>query len=363
MTRYEAYTHKDWRQNGLAPVLVSRIRDGGLADFGFFLVDVWCLGVKDSFDEADLLESELLALVEEHVPEDMREPIHPTCAKKLIEGAVAYAEQLGFPPHRDFRKSRRILSGIDSALCPTEFTYGRDGRPCYVQGIDDSDVRIDRILARLDARVGPDGYDYELEEDEEAGADEELAKLRTDLIDFLGAEPVDVPRFYAFSGMLTALLVCPTSLPPSAIIGGLWPEPRPWGDPDQENEFLARVEEYRTYLDRLVFAAIAPDAEPAAQPIDIWPEEFPEDDPLPLAAVTMEWAGGFLRATELWPEAWGDALTRPDLAPHWEVFKWWTHFEVKENRDRIADAAEATPSRTMAGAVTALARALRRIPG
>lgn len=78
-----------------------------------------------------------------------------------------------------------------------------------------------------------------------------------------------------------------------------------------------------------------------------------------MIAAMMEWALGFLRVTESWPEAWEDALERPDLAPHWEVIRWWAEFTKEENRDRIADAAEATPSRTMATSIVALTRALR----
>ena len=39
MTRYEAYVEKNWKEAGLAHVLVARIRDDGTADFGGFLVE------------------------------------------------------------------------------------------------------------------------------------------------------------------------------------------------------------------------------------------------------------------------------------------------------------------------------------
>jgi hypothetical protein len=125
MTRYEAYIEKNWMETGLAHLLVARIRENGATDFAIFLVDLFCLGVKDVVLENDVAESELRELVAERLPDDFREPVAPACAKKMIEGALAYAEKLGFAPHANFRKARKVLSGLDASRCPQEFTYGR----------------------------------------------------------------------------------------------------------------------------------------------------------------------------------------------------------------------------------------------
>ncbi len=44
MTRYEAYIEKHWEDQGLAHLLVARIREDGAADYAVFLVDLFCLG-------------------------------------------------------------------------------------------------------------------------------------------------------------------------------------------------------------------------------------------------------------------------------------------------------------------------------
>jgi len=361
MTRYEAYIEQDWREHGLAHLVVARIRENGSTDYGVFLVDVWCLGVKDAFGETDVPEAALRALVDERLPESMREPIHPACAKKLIAGALAYAEGLGFAPHRDFRKARRVLSGLDASLCPTEFAYGRAGQPCYVQGPDDSADRVDRVLAVLEARCGADGFDFELADEED---ENELLAVRQDLMAWLDAEPPEVPRFYALSGMIAALHVCPGIVMPTKVMDALWgPEGRVWADEKEAQDFAALLKDYWNYAGDLVRGVAAPDAAPGEQAIDIWTEDFPEDDPRPMTAAMAEWARGFLRATELWPEAWGDALGRADLAPHWEILHWWAEIVQPGNADRIADAAEAPTPRTMIQSVGVLARALRPADG
>lgn len=93
--------------------------------------------------------------------------------------------------------------------------------------------------------------------------------------------------------------------------------------------------------------------------IDIWPEDFPQDTGLPLAAAMIEWARGFILATKLWPEAWEGANADPTFAREWEMIDWWAQFTTLRTMDLIAAAAEDTPPRTIASAVNTLARALR----
>jgi yecA family protein len=356
MTRYEAYVEKNWKEMGLAHLLVARIRTDGSADFAIFLVDLFCLGVKDVLSENGVMEDDVREVVNERLPEDFRERFHPACAKKMIEGAVAYAESLGFAPHRDFRKARKVLSGIDATLCPMDFTYGEDGKPCYVRGSEDDEDRVDRILARLEARCGADGFTYVDPGDED---EDDAQSVREDLMAWLDDEDPAVPRFYEVSGLITGLLLCPQVTSPLKVHEAIWPEGRTWQDQDEAQEFADLLMAYWNQVNDLIHACVAPDAPPGTHPVDVWAEDFAEDNGIQMTAAMFAWATGFQRATRIRPEAWAGALARPDLAPHWEMVRWWAGLEQKENRDAMIAAAEATPPRTITGAVTALTRALR----
>ncbi len=370
MTRYEAHIDKSWKEHGFAQVLVARIRDGGDTDFGVFLVDTWCLGVKDAFGESGVPVAVWRELVEERLPEAGREMIHPACARKLIEGAIAYAETLGFAPHRDYRKARRVLGGIEAAMCPTAFAYGRAGRPCFVPGPDDSEERIDRVLAILEARVGPEGFDYE----ELEGGEDDVAELRDALMNWLAAEPDDVPRFYFLSGLVTALQLCPGTVPPTKVFEVLWPEGRKWESQEELSEFTGLFMRYWNYIADRVADALegepfdAEDEEEFGDLVDIWQADLPEQeegkdyDALPFLAAVIEWSQGFWRATEEWPEAWGDAFGRADLAPHWEIVRRWAGYLKEENRLVIDAASEEPVPRNLGRSLRALVLALRRRP-
>jgi len=136
--------------------VVSR-RSGEQVAAGIFLVDAYCLGVKDSF--AMLKPREFLDDFIASLPMRMK-AVEPAYAKKLVEDAVAYARDLGFEPHPDYKLPRKILNDIDASECATEFTFGKDGKPFFVSGPYDSAARIEHVVDTLHSRFGPDGHNY-----------------------------------------------------------------------------------------------------------------------------------------------------------------------------------------------------------
>jgi hypothetical protein len=78
----------------------------------------------------------------------------PACGRKLIEDAIAYARQFGLSPHADYKKAARALGGINSAECDTVFTFGKDGKPLYIQGPHDSGQFALRVVQALKSHCG-----------------------------------------------------------------------------------------------------------------------------------------------------------------------------------------------------------------
>ena len=366
MSSHVAYIGKNWQEIGIAQVVVWRIRGRGLADMAVFLVDVWCLGVKDVIYDEGVPVAACEAFVRVELPEDFREPFEPACAKALIEGAIAYAERLGFSPHRDFRKGRRVLNGIDAAACTQAFVFGKDGRPCYVPGPDDEDERIDRVLAILSARLGDDGFDYEPHDDE---PEDENLRLRFRLRRLLDEQPEGLPRFYAVNGMVMAALLAPNAISPVELVASIWGSedgPKPESR-DALRGLIDDLMRYWNYAAGMVTDALASGDD--AVLIDVYEEDFEdakdeETAGMALIAATLEWAVGFMRIVEDRSEAWGGFPEAPGLAEHWEIVRLWRKLaEGGGGLNAIKEAAEATPSRTLAKSVLAIARASRGAAG
>ena len=102
MTKHEALWPKNLFEAGIGHVIVARFKSGGeRVEAGLFLVDVFCLGVKNAFyemcDKADYMER-----VRGYYDREFEMlPVEPECARKLVEGSIQYAHNLGFAPHPD----------------------------------------------------------------------------------------------------------------------------------------------------------------------------------------------------------------------------------------------------------------------
>lgn len=140
--------------------MVAKKLPDGLIGVGIFLVDVYCLGVKDAFF-GSLGAAEYPATLD-RVLHGEREAMAPACAKKLIEGSVAYASDFGLTPHRDYRQAKHVLDNIDATECAETFEFGRDGKPYYVSGPNDSPSKSRALIDRLLRRCGAEGFDYTL---------------------------------------------------------------------------------------------------------------------------------------------------------------------------------------------------------
>jgi hypothetical protein len=146
--------------DGMGYVLVSRELPSGAVAFAAFLVDMYCLGVKNAMYNV-LSRTEYDQNIHSRLFfAGVRIPLRPECARKLVEGAVEYARELGFAPHSDYRQARLLFGDIDAAACSQKFEYGRDGKPLFIAGPHDSPARCRQIAQLLVARHGPDGAHY-----------------------------------------------------------------------------------------------------------------------------------------------------------------------------------------------------------
>lgn len=147
-------------QRGFGQVTVARFKTSGEVEAGVFLVDTYCLGVKNAFFSRlwhTEYEQRLLGSMDDH---GGRQAIEPACARKLVEGAVAYARSHGIEPHPDYKQGARVFGGIDPAGCPRQFVYGQDGKPLFISSPNDSPEFIDRVLTLLTRRLGEKGFHY-----------------------------------------------------------------------------------------------------------------------------------------------------------------------------------------------------------
>lgn len=151
-------------ETGLGTIVISRRSPGGEIGCSAFVVDIYCLGVKDAMftinDEneyEDFLKPRLIRGNEGNI-----ENVHPACVRKLVEGAVSYARDLGFAPHPDYRKYKALFGDIDKSVCPEKYAFGKEGKPFYINGPNETSKQSERIIKQLENICGEGNFNFML---------------------------------------------------------------------------------------------------------------------------------------------------------------------------------------------------------
>jgi hypothetical protein len=141
---------------GLAAVLVARADRSSRVTLCGFLVDVYCLGVKNTLGPLTVSSSAVHDRSRRFFGgfPDLPRSVPLELAQHLVHGAVAYAASLGFDPHEEYPAVQPFL-GPASGPCPIRF--GRDGTPWYIAGPYDN---ARDVIATLDRTVGAGNYQY-----------------------------------------------------------------------------------------------------------------------------------------------------------------------------------------------------------
>ena len=144
-------------------VFLSRKTGARDLALGGFLVDAYCLGVKDAmFRELD--EDEMEELLDGAAATAPLTPVDPPYARKLMRDAAAYAQSLGLPPHPDYASVEPLFGDVAADACDVAFKFGHEGRPFYVPGPTESPTQIRRRIDRLRRHLGDDGFDFGIPE-------------------------------------------------------------------------------------------------------------------------------------------------------------------------------------------------------
>jgi hypothetical protein len=150
---------EDLGTGGLVTVLVARKHGWDKVSHCGYLVDVYCLGVKNAHGPKVDTEQNLRRFREQYfgsyhagyrqVPMEL--------VQHLVFGARDYARGLGFEPHPDFAAAAPHLGDWSG---PSAITFGKDGKPFYINGPYD-DART--VIKTLEKNVGkPPKFDYVL---------------------------------------------------------------------------------------------------------------------------------------------------------------------------------------------------------
>lgn len=148
-------------EDGICTAILSRQLPTGEVAYSVFLVDRYCLGVKDAFGGVRFRD-EYRQMVEKSDEKLNMKRIDPADLRYLVEQSVEYARDLGLEPHSDYPRFSAIFGDIDPEQASLQVEFGKDGKPLFYAGPHDDSHKCQRIIETLRESCGDDGFDYVL---------------------------------------------------------------------------------------------------------------------------------------------------------------------------------------------------------
>ena len=139
-------------------IVVARRQPNGNIIFGSYLVDYYCLGLKDTFYKADVAPGEFKRSFLSPIFQGKQSlAISPALAHEIIYGAIEFAARFGFKPQRDFQDSQYILDPVDVHPRSGQVEFGKNGQPLFINGPYDN---VDKILRQLKRTPGDGNFKF-----------------------------------------------------------------------------------------------------------------------------------------------------------------------------------------------------------
>jgi hypothetical protein len=181
---YECKVNAVWQESKMAHIIISRHHSNGNITACMYLVDLMCLGVKDTDYMFNLPLSEYQEIISVFTERSEMVPISYALAHNIVYAGLEFADDYGFSPHEDFSSvTRYMLEEDNEDVELIEIECGRNGIPVYTRSPDDNPAKISRIISKLEKTAGIGNFDIVAFIDEEEMEDLDFDDDEGDLED------------------------------------------------------------------------------------------------------------------------------------------------------------------------------------
>ena len=149
------YVTNDIDKMKMGHVIVTRKHTGGRISMACYLVDMACLGVKDSFYRLRMDDWEFDEFIDDR--RDMFRECSYEEAHNRVWGSIAYAEEAGIRPDKSFQLTQYMLEEDTDDIPLIEYEYGRDGKHFLTCR---SELEASRYLPLMRRNLGEGNYHY-----------------------------------------------------------------------------------------------------------------------------------------------------------------------------------------------------------
>ena len=154
---FECLINEGWQKNSMVHIFVVRKMPSGNYIIGTYLVDIMCLGLKDSYFYFNMFDYEWSKKKEEFADITSFYPCDYALVHNVIYGAIDFALEAGINPAKEFAISKYILEKDSEEIETDEIIeFGENGVHHYMPNEEESNIK--QILYTLNKNLGEDSY-------------------------------------------------------------------------------------------------------------------------------------------------------------------------------------------------------------
>ena len=160
----ECFINKGWKDGKLCNIIIIRQHTNGNVTFCMYMVDLNCLGVKESFYQFNVPNAKLEDFLNEskkyYNTSFIKVPYK--LVHNIIHAGIEFAEEYGFKPCKEFTSVTGYFLEEDTDAIPLIQIEcgGKDGKPLYVNNGYESAFLEKQILAQLKKTAGEGNYHF-----------------------------------------------------------------------------------------------------------------------------------------------------------------------------------------------------------
>ena len=172
----KCFVNQNWEVSKLANVFVFRKHITGNITWGTYLIDLLCLGVKDTWYNFNVPADEIAELVEDFEDNGLVE-IDYNLAHNIVFAGYDFATNIGLPPHKEFALTKFILEEDDDKIPIIDIEVGDENEVPHLMVNSDGSEKW--AISILNKSIGEDSYtrsnnvgDFDDDDYEEGNNDE-----------------------------------------------------------------------------------------------------------------------------------------------------------------------------------------------
>ena len=154
----KVYIKDIWDSDGITIALVIRQQGNGKYIIGCYILDTYCLGLRESFFKFNMTWEEIefwYLDINNKVEGGVYVESTPKYVQGFIKACIQYAETLGLEPHLSFQATKFLLDPMED-IKAIDMMFGYKGRPTYITTPQEINYKL---IHTLNKSLGEENYD------------------------------------------------------------------------------------------------------------------------------------------------------------------------------------------------------------